>query len=326
MARKNLLAGLTNAELPTGNSVVDGPPRSDPKLTTPPHLGAMGTRGAIGAVTRSIEQLKSQSIVEIDPALVDGSFVSDRLPGSDTDYAALVALIREHGQQVPILARPHPERPGRYQIAYGHRRLKAVAELGRRVRAVVKQLTDAQLVVAQGQENSARTDLSFVERALFAANLEDRGFDRETIMAALSVDKTGLSRLITAAVKVPRDIIEGIGAAPKAGRDRWLELAERFERKGASEAARARISQAGFADLPSDERFNKLFEELSARKMRSVRPTVWKTETGKSIGRIKEDERSLTLVVDKKAHAEFAAYFVAQLPEIYAAFNRRGEE
>jgi ParB family chromosome partitioning protein len=326
MARKNLLAGLTDTELPAGNSVAGGAQRSDLKHTTPPHLGVMGTRGAIGAVTRSIEQLKSQSIVELDPTLIDGSFVSDRLPGTVEDHAALVALIREHGQQVPILVRPHPERPAHYQIAYGHRRLRAAAELGCKVRAVVKPLTDAQLVVAQGQENSARTDLSFIERALFAANLEERGFDRETIMAALSVDKTGLSRLITAAVKIPREIIEGIGPAPKAGRDRWLEFAERFEQRGASDAARTRIGQPGFADLSSDERFNKLFEALAPRKIRSPRPTVWKTETGKSIGRIKEDERSVTLVVDKKTHAEFAAYFVAQLPEIYAAFNRRGEE
>ena len=38
-------------------------------------------------------------------------------------------------------------------------------------------LTDEQLVVAQGQENSARTDLSFIEKALFAARLEEYGYD-----------------------------------------------------------------------------------------------------------------------------------------------------
>ena len=68
---------------------------------------------------------------------------------------------------------------------------------------VVRQMSDAELVVAQGQENSARRDLSFIERALYAAKLEEAGFDRETIMAALNVDKTGLSRLISVAVKDP---------------------------------------------------------------------------------------------------------------------------
>ncbi|MGO4611618.1 ParB/RepB/Spo0J family partition protein, partial [Variovorax sp. 2RAF20] len=72
----------------------------------------------------------------------------------------LVEQIREHGQQVPILVRPHPQAKGRYQVAYGHRRLAAAKKLGLSVRAVVRDLTDDQLVVSQGQENSARTNLS----------------------------------------------------------------------------------------------------------------------------------------------------------------------
>ena len=165
---------------------------------------------------------------------------------------------------MPALVRPHPHKEGRYQIAYGRRRLRAVAELGRPLRAVVKPLTDQQLVVAQGQENSARTDLSFIERALFAARLEEGGYDRETIMAALSVDKTGLSRLISSAVKIPRDIIEAIGSAPRAGRDRWIELATRLESPTATAAARRLIESDGFAHKDSDERFNAVYERRRA--------------------------------------------------------------
>ena len=96
------------------------------------------------------------------------------------DASDFIDAIRITGQQVPILVRPHPEIEGRYQIAYGHRRARAARELGRPVRAVVRQMSDAELVVAQGQENSARRDLSFIERALYAAKLERAGFDRET--------------------------------------------------------------------------------------------------------------------------------------------------
>jgi ParB family chromosome partitioning protein len=285
----------------------------------------MGTRGAIGAVTRSIEQLKSQSVAELDPDFIERSFVTDRLQGSAQDHAILVASIREHGQQVPVLVRPHPKKAGYYQIAYGHRRLRALAELGRKVRAVIKPLTDAQLVVAQGQENSARTDLSFIERALFAAKLEDGGFDRETIMAALSIDKSGLSRLISAAVKVPRDIIEAIGPAPKAGRDRWLDLAEKLNHQGAVNIARARISQSEFVEAASDERFNKLFEALSQKKTRVTQSAVWKSADGKAVAQIKQDQRNVTLVVDQKGAPDFGAYLIKALPEIYDAF-KRGED
>jgi ParB family chromosome partitioning protein len=322
MARKNLLLGLTSDELPAGNSIGLATPEAE--KATAPHLGGMGARGAIGAVSRSIEQIKAHSIVDLDTETIDASFITDRLEGSAESHSALVASIREHGQQVPVMVRPHPENDGRYQIVYGRRRLKALAELGRRVRAIVKPLTDQQLVVAQGQENSARTDLSFIEKALFAAKLEERGFDRETIMAALSVDKTGLSRLISSAVKIPHDVIEAIGPASRAGRDRWIALAARLETPASLAAARRLIATEAFALKASDERFDAILSAAAPRTARSTRPTLWKAEDGTRVAHISEDARSLTLAIDKKSAGEFGAYLVETLPEIYAAFKRRG--
>ena len=84
--------------------------------------------------------------------------------------------------------------------------------------------------VAQGQENSGRTDLTFIERAGFAARLEDRKFSREIIMSALNVDKAALSRLIAIATRIPGAVIDAIGPAPAFGRVRWQELTELLER------------------------------------------------------------------------------------------------
>ena len=107
----------------------------------------------VGALGQSLSEFKAQSdraaaierrlaegqvIVELDPALIDPSFVLDRMAVTMDAHAKLVEAIREHGQQVPILVRPHPSDVGRYQVAYGHRRLRAAAELKRTVRAVVK--------------------------------------------------------------------------------------------------------------------------------------------------------------------------------------------
>ena len=93
----------------------------------------------------------------------------------DDGYRALLDAVRERGRTSLILVRPYPDEAGRYQVAFGHRRLKAARDLGRAVRAVVKTLDDRALVLAQGQENSARANLSFIERALFARRLEDAG-------------------------------------------------------------------------------------------------------------------------------------------------------
>lgn len=319
MARKNLLAGLSSSELPAGNSAAQ--PAEAPAV----FASFGGGRGAIGAVSRSLEHMKANTVHDLDTDQIDHSFVADRLEIATDSQTDLVASIREHGQQVPILVRPHPHQQGRFQVAYGHRRLRAAIELQRSVRAVIKPLTDEELVVAQGQENTARTDLSFIERARFAATLESTGFSREIIMAALSVDKTGLSRLISAAVKVPADILEAIGPAPKAGRDRWVELATRLEKPAAMAAARQSICDAAFPNKGSDERFALVFSASERKPRKGLVPSLWKAPDGKKVARIRNDDRQVAVIVDKKVAGAFGSYLIEHLPEIYAAFERRAE-
>ena len=59
-------------------------------------------------------------------------------------------------------------------------------------------MTDEEMVVAQGQENHARKDLSYIEKARFAQRLEAR-FRRDTIMSAMSIHKSDLSNMLTVA-------------------------------------------------------------------------------------------------------------------------------
>ncbi|RVH79779.1 plasmid partitioning protein RepB, partial [Sinorhizobium meliloti] len=177
--------------------------------------GAVKAMGlSLGSITREAEEARvlrealtqGERVVSLDPALVESSFVEDRLTDGeidDADFLALVESIRENGQQSPILVRPHPEKQGHYQTAYGHRRLKAVRRLELQVKAIVRTLTDAELVLAQGKENAERRNLSFIERALFAAALVARGFDRKVIGDALAVQKSELSRLLQVADGVP---------------------------------------------------------------------------------------------------------------------------
>src|ERR1700761_1590144 len=151
------------------------------------------TLGRMEEETKAMQEalLSGERIVELDPDLVEISFIRDRLADAPLDLDdELVQSIDENGQEVPILVRNHPTIKGRYQIAYGHRRLQAVKLLGRKVQAIIRKLDDTDVVIAQGIENSARRNLSYVERAVFALNLEHGGFDRPVIMKALSTDKT----------------------------------------------------------------------------------------------------------------------------------------
>lgn len=186
-------------------------------------------KGAIGAVSQSIEALKARALLDIDPFLIDAGGLQDRLESDDADDAALLASIRDYGQQVPVLVRPHPTDPDRYQIVYGRRRVLAMRDLGQPVKALLRDLDDTGLVMAQGQENNARRGLSFIEKANFAAQMRDAGYDRRAMCDALAIDKTVVSRMLQIVDRVGADLISMVGAAPSVGRDRWGALANKLE-------------------------------------------------------------------------------------------------
>lgn len=222
------------------------------------------------------------------------------------------------------MVRPHPTEVGRYQVAYGHRRLRAAADLGRKVRAVVRAMTDEELVVAQGVENSARRDLSFIERALFAWRLEQRGFERPVIMDALSTDKGELSKLISVAGTVPETIIQAIGPAPKAGRRRWLALAERLELQSGIDAVERALRAPGFCDLDTDVRFAAVLAAVSQRTREQHRPTTWKGYGGPATARVSRAGKTVTLSIEREP--QFGEFVAQRLDELYREFRTTAEQ
>lgn len=256
MGRKDLLLGLM-----TGAEEKGGPP------ARPPSEAARGGRGAIGAVSRSIADLKARALTEVPADLIDPAGLTDRLDEDEAGIAELAESIRQWGQQVPVLLRHSPNYEGRYEVVYGRRRVAALKRLGLPVRAMIRDLSDRDLIVAQGQENNARRDLSFIEKAVFAARMQRMGFDRRVICDALMVDKTQVSRMIQVAEAVPEPVIRAIGAAPSVGRTRWLALAARLEGRDAAEVAQLARGAS------SDARFAAVFAALAApRPAPDVRP------------------------------------------------------
>ena len=123
MSRKNLLANITSEKLTAVNSedISVSPPKAQSL--------AFARHGALGAVTRSIDDLAAKAdaardiearltagdaVVELEPSSIDASFVSDRLTQDDEDFQSLVEAIKERGQDSPILVRLHPSAAGRY--------------------------------------------------------------------------------------------------------------------------------------------------------------------------------------------------------------------
>lgn len=316
--------------------VAESEPRNAPSHPARPLLGLerpFKQSSALGAISQSlgdiservkraeeIEQklVEGRTVVEIDTALIDASFVPDRMDATPEQDAAFREMIREHGQNVPILVRP--KAPDRFEVAFGHRRLRAARELGIKVRAVVRDLTDEQLVVAQGQENSGRTDLTFIERARFAARLEDRKFSREIIMAALNVDKAALSRLIAIATRVPGPVIDAIGPAPGFGRVRWQELTELLDEGDNRARARTITEETSFRELDTDKRFETLYDRLRVKEMRS-RPETWSAEDGTRVARIMRSGKKLTLTFDDRVVPQFGDFVRERLQLLYEEYK-----
>lgn len=294
-------------------------------------------KGASRSILSSIDELaakadklmEGETIVELDPELVDVSFVKDRLDGDDQEFNELVEAIRDRGQDSPILVRPHPAKTGRYMIVFGHRRARVAKLLGRKVRAVVKELKDREHVVAQGQENSARANLSFIEKALFASKLSRLCYDEDnsTVLAALSIDRATLSKMLSVA-SLPEEILRAIGPAKGVGRDRWYELKLLLEKPGNQDVALKVIEEGGVSNLSSEERFNAIIACLksakSAGRPRASQKQNWASEDGAlSAEMLAEGKRYTVSLKARGSDAKaFGEYLSEHLADLYRAFKQ----
>lgn len=277
------------------------------------------------------EKLASGSVaIEIDPELVDPSPFADRFSEQDTaSFQALKQSIAEHGQEIPILVRDHPTSIGRFQSAYGHRRVRVLRELGRPVKAYLRPLLDEDLVLAQGIENSTREDLSFIERAIFSLKLEEAGFQRGVIQKALSIDRAETSKLISVGKSVPADIVEAIGRAPKIGRGRWQTFVDLLQRQETHAQIRKVLASEQFKQMPTDERFSAALAAASqyqGQPAASPEAMTAHDETGNSIATLHRSAKHYRIQFDKSRNAAFAEFLMQKLPDLYADYrNERSE-
>ncbi|MDO5640871.1 MAG: plasmid partitioning protein RepB [Paracoccus sp. (in: a-proteobacteria)] len=294
MARKDLLKGLMEAPAP------------GPEPTPPPRY----ERGAIGAVSKSINDLRNRAIIDVPADLIDDAGLKDRLDEDPDGLAELTRSIRDYGQQVPVLLRRSPGDDTRYEVVYGRRRVAALRALNLPVKAMLRQLSDQELIVAQGQENSARKDLSFIEKASFAAQMVDMGFDRKVICEALSIDKTVISRMLTVTDALPAPVIRAIGSAPSAGRDRWLVLA----RLAQGQPPEALIAAA--VGPRSDTRFEAVLAALQLPKSAQPAPRALTGADGARIGQARKSKGKTVIELTGEGRA-FADWLIDHMKDIH---------
>ena len=286
------------------------PPPPDAPEDTAAQRPRFPNTGAMSGVKSTLKDLSSNAVKEIAVDMIEEGGPQDRLAYHDADVTALAESIRAHGQQVPIMVRPVAGRPGYFQVVYGRRRLRALRLLGLPAKALVRTLSDEEAVLAQGQENSQRLDPSFVEKALFAAELADGGYEQAVILDALAVDKPMLSRMTKVARTIPQSVIQAIGPAHGVGRRRWEGLADKVRGDGLD--LEKAVAGLGLESIPeSDERFARVVKAADRRAPapEPAPPALsLVTRDGTALAEIRETARAVTLKLSKTDSPEFARW------------------
>ena len=105
-------------------------------------------------------------------------------PGKEID--SLAESIAAQGVLHPVLVRPHPTQPGKFDLRAGARRHMAARQAGlERIPAIVRELTDQEALEITVTENLQREELTPLEEAKGVQLLLDRGYAAADVAAHL---------------------------------------------------------------------------------------------------------------------------------------------
>jgi ParB family chromosome partitioning protein len=138
--------------------------------------------------------------------------------------AELADSIRARGILQPLLARPHPKRPGLYQIIAGERRWRAAQQAGlHEVPVLVRELTDEDSMAAALVENLQRQDLNPIEEGEgYRRLLDDFGMTQEQLGAAVGKSRSHVANAMRLLQLPPSVRIEVQNGKLSAGHARAL--------------------------------------------------------------------------------------------------------
>ncbi len=174
-------------------------------------------------------------------------------PRKEFDDAALAELadsISRHGILQPLLVRPLPG--GGYQIVAGERRWRAARMAGlSEVPALIRELTDAEVMQLALIENLQREDLSPLEEAAgYRALMETHGFTQEEVAQAVGKSRPAVANALRL-LQLPDEVRTMLDAGQlSAGHARALlslpspELQAAYARRVAKEGLSVRELEA----------------------------------------------------------------------------------
>lgn len=114
------------------------------------------------------------------------------------DLKELQESLKANGLLQPITVRPAPENAGTFELVAGERRLRAAAALGwEKISAVVKDLTDQEILTLALVENLQRSDLNPIEEAEgYSQLIEQFGHTQQSVAALVGKDRSTIANVL----------------------------------------------------------------------------------------------------------------------------------
>jgi ParB family transcriptional regulator, chromosome partitioning protein len=189
----------------------------------PPRLGR-GLAALMGAVATATDAPYGSGIETIPLAALEPGPFQPRTVINEAAQAELTESIRARGILQPILVRPHPADPARFQIIAGERRWRAARSAGLSViPSLVRSLSDADALAAALVENLQRQDLNPIEEAEgYQRLLDEFGLQQDALAEAVGKSRSHITntlRLLNLPKAIQGDVRSG---ALSAGHARLL--------------------------------------------------------------------------------------------------------
>jgi len=197
-AKASAAAALAVANAEAGIGAVD--------LVLVPETGVAADTDLAGIEVAEAAQTEATLLVPVPGARLAHLNPFDIIPNAqqprsvfdESDLAELVHSIREVGVLQPIVVRPLPDQPGKYELVMGERRLRATKEAGLdSIPAVVRDTADIDMLRDALLENLHRAQLNPLEEAsAYQQLLADFGITQDELAQRIGRSRPQITNTI----------------------------------------------------------------------------------------------------------------------------------
>lgn len=278
----------------------------------------------------SVHSATERTHEDIPVDQIQDSLIEDRIDVSD-GLGELVESIDRNGQQIPIIVRiVNKDRP--YEIVAGRRRLAATRLLGKpTIRGFITRMTDEEAFIAQGIENSARLETSFIERARTIVKAREAGFSQENISDFLGIVQSLISSMSRVYEMIGDDLVLAIGPARGVGRRKWESVGNALLQAKLSKQEALKFVDTQIQD--STERFDNFLATITSKgsdhkQSGGKRPTPKTRQTDLLGGAYTMERKPRQLVIKpgKDVSVELLDFISDNLSELVTAYEREKKE